>query len=659
MNQTLIQPEGIGGWLVVVALALIVSPFIQLDALGEQVVAYNTLIIPSGRVSLTLSTLIFTETFVTGVFLTWACINIYLFLKKKSAFKNAFAGFLCINWLFVVADLVAAELVVDLPVTSDELMDVTRRFIGVLIWVTYIYRSKRVKNTFIHEDEGNKVWKIQGSVLALGGIFCLMGMLLSPKVTLITERILIIQARNITESMGGQIVAEGVRSDGAGAVGMTFTYDFTLLDHPANEWNGNEVIAFFRPSALEAACSDLGGWLETGVTVQFQYAGNDQQQVAILDIRDIDCPGHTHQASEDGENISPRDIAANAKSSFVSVTGYVGGEPTANGSGFIVRQDGVFVTNLHVLQDAETLSVKLPNGEIYNHVFVLDMDEPRDLAILKIPATGLSALRIGDDRLVEVGDTVYALGNPLGLDQTFTDGILSARRVIDGIERLQISAPISLGSSGGPILNSSGEVIGVATAFMPDGQNLNIAMPSHYVSGMLAVSKEPKPFEELARLGAFSAPETVAERNSEYVELLETIPVELRAGFEAMKPWQRQAAARGLIMGYAIEDLGWEEMEMDFEWGVLAPGELDSFDLALEDGEYLVFGVCDNDCTDFDLGVVVEDEERLTDEELDANPTVTFSIPSRMGVTIYRSMETCATENCGFWVRLYRQRVIN
>ena len=66
------------------------------------------------------------------------------------------------------------------------------------------------------------------------------------------------------------------------------------------------------------------------------------------------------------------------------MTGYVGGEPASNGSGFIVRQDGVIVTNLHVLQGIEAVAIKLPNGEVYDRVFVLDIDEPRDLAILQI-----------------------------------------------------------------------------------------------------------------------------------------------------------------------------------------------------------------------------------------------------------------------------------
>jgi hypothetical protein len=424
----------------------------------------------------------------------------------------------------VVADLYAAELVADLPVTSDELTRTAGRLIGVLIWSLYIYRSKRVKNTFIHGNEDSKSWKIQASVLALGGVLCLTGVFLFTKLSpapVITEEMLKAEARGVVEST----LSESVRLDGADAVGMTFTFNYTLTEGAADEWDVNEIVANFRPEDLEYACSDLGGWLEAGVTVQAQYSGNDGLPVATLNFKDSDCPELNPRVSEDGAKVSPRDIASRAKSSFVSITGYVGGEPASNGSGFVVRQDGVFITNLHVVQGIETLTVKLPNGEIYERVFVLNVDEQRDLALLQIPATGLSVLRIGDDRAVEVGDTIYALGNPLGLDQTFTDGILSARRVTDGIERLQISAPISPGSSGGPVLNDSGEVIGVATSFMQDGQNLNMAMPSHYVSGMLAVSNEPTPFEELAMLGAFSASETVAERNLEYAELLETFPV--------------------------------------------------------------------------------------------------------------------------------------
>jgi len=161
------------------------------------------------------------------------------------------------------------------------------------------------------------------------------------------------------------------------------------------------------------------------------------------------------------------------------------GKPFALGTGFIVRSNGVVVTNFHVVKDAYDAQVKLKDGEIYEHVRVLDYDERRDVIILKISALDLATVTLGDSSGVEAGDRAYAIGNPEGLSYTISEGLISARRIMQGSETLQISVPISHGSSGGPLYNTNGQVIGITAAGMEEGQNLNFAVPIKYVLAML------------------------------------------------------------------------------------------------------------------------------------------------------------------------------
>jgi hypothetical protein len=113
------------------------------------------------------------------------------------------------------------------------------------------------------------------------------------------------------------------------------------------------------------------------------------------------------------------------------------------------------------------------------------IDAERDLVVLKLSGARAPKLVLGDSEGVEIGDTVYAVGNPQGLEGTFSQGIVSGVREVGANKLLQVTAPISPGSSGGPVLNVRGEVIGVSVATFRGGQNLNFAIPSGYLKAML------------------------------------------------------------------------------------------------------------------------------------------------------------------------------
>ncbi len=157
------------------------------------------------------------------------------------------------------------------------------------------------------------------------------------------------------------------------------------------------------------------------------------------------------------------------------------------GSGFLVDAEGRILTNNHVIRDARSVRIKLASGDIYDAVTVLSTDERRDLAVLGIAGFNLPFLPLGNSDSVRIGHPVVVIGSPLGLENTVTTGIVSGRRQeAEGYQVLQISAPASRGSSGGPVLSRNGEVVGIAASQMQVGQNLNFAVPINYARGLLA-----------------------------------------------------------------------------------------------------------------------------------------------------------------------------
>lgn len=158
------------------------------------------------------------------------------------------------------------------------------------------------------------------------------------------------------------------------------------------------------------------------------------------------------------------------------------GKPFALGSGFFVRED-VVATNYHVVGKASRVEIARPGQKPVQVRSIMATDKEQDLALLKVDKGG-SPLPLQLETPA-VGEDVVAIGNPKGLERTVSPGIISGLRRMGKNERYQITAPISPGSSGGPIVNANGEVIGLATFFVQDGQNLNFAVPAHYVDKLL------------------------------------------------------------------------------------------------------------------------------------------------------------------------------
>lgn len=163
------------------------------------------------------------------------------------------------------------------------------------------------------------------------------------------------------------------------------------------------------------------------------------------------------------------------------IISYKDGVPYSQGSGFFI-DNNTLVTNYHCVAGTEKLEFKIAgNDEIYKGAKVIKASPNYDLAIIKAKQV-FPFVKVDSLGKEKVGAKVYAIGNPRGLEGTISDGILSGKRDNEGVEYLQITAPISPGNSGGPVLNEKGVVIGVATFTYKNSQNLNFAMPISYIN---------------------------------------------------------------------------------------------------------------------------------------------------------------------------------
>jgi serine protease Do len=163
------------------------------------------------------------------------------------------------------------------------------------------------------------------------------------------------------------------------------------------------------------------------------------------------------------------------------------------GSGFIISTDGYILTNNHVVDMARDIKVALSDGRVMDAKLVGKSKEI-DIALIKVEATGLPSVVLGDSDGLEVGDWVVAIGNPFGLSHTVTAGIVSAKGRVIGVgpydDLIQTDAAINPGNSGGPLFNTIGEVVGINTVIIARGQNLGFAVPISMVKEVLPSIKE-------------------------------------------------------------------------------------------------------------------------------------------------------------------------
>jgi tetratricopeptide (TPR) repeat protein len=174
-----------------------------------------------------------------------------------------------------------------------------------------------------------------------------------------------------------------------------------------------------------------------------------------------------------------------SKSVVIIFTTDTYGRQKGQGSGVIISKDGRIVTNFHVIDDAEKIKVRINN--VFTDAKLIGIDEPHDLAILKISCSNCTPVERSSNHKINIGEKIFAIGSPRGFENTISEGIISGRRhPTDSTEEiLQISAPISPGSSGGAVVNGKGILIGISTAYRGDAQNVGFAVPDNFIEGVI------------------------------------------------------------------------------------------------------------------------------------------------------------------------------
>ncbi len=209
--------------------------------------------------------------------------------------------------------------------------------------------------------------------------------------------------------------------------------------------------------------------------------------------------GHSGLATTHQSYLRTRFGQEDAKSVFKTVASSVytivandsNSKPEAMGTGFAVT-DHLIATNFHVIQNSFSLTVS--SSQTHQELKVegiKGIDRDNDLALIQV-SDMLQPLEIKRTS-TEVGETIYAVGNPRGLEESLSSGLISGIRDSSGTTLYQISAPISPGSSGGPVLTAKPEVVGVATSYLEDGQNLNFAVSGQHLLSLLAAASLQTP----------------------------------------------------------------------------------------------------------------------------------------------------------------------
>ena len=178
------------------------------------------------------------------------------------------------------------------------------------------------------------------------------------------------------------------------------------------------------------------------------------------------------------------------------------------GTGFFISPDGLLLTNYHVISGGSSIMAKTPTGAVYFLKSVLSASKTYDVAELQFLATDVPYLSLGSSSSAVEGQRVLMIGNPEGLEGTVSEGIISAFR--DNRSMIQITAPISLGSSGSPVLDESGQVLGIAELILKEGQNLNFAISSESIRDAIAKSAVVSPNPSVSAATLAPSPIVVA-----------------------------------------------------------------------------------------------------------------------------------------------------
>lgn len=250
-----------------------------------------------------------------------------------------------------------------------------------------------------------------------------------------------------------------------------------------------------------------------------------------------------------------------------------GDQVVRRGSGFVISSDGYVATNLHVIGQARPIFIKFKNGEVLDVISVHASDKKSDLAILKINKSNLPYLKLASEKLLKKGQHVIAMGNPLGLEYSIVSGVISGQRQFEGTQMIQLAIPVEAGNSGGPVLNTKGEVLGVLSDKSRLTYNLGFAVHVEHLRRLINFPN-PVPIKKWLTIGVLnesiwkpyfdgswkaSAGKVIAEGHQELyfnralllnLEKNHTFPYEAAVDLKL----DNETMAAGLVFGFESDD---------------------------------------------------------------------------------------------------------
>ena len=340
---------------------------------------------------------------------------------------------------------------------------------------------------------------------------------------------------------------------------------YSSFEDKSDKKHKSSSTGFAKTVLLPFACGILGAGLVVGTcfgvpSIRNELLANSSvtegssSNTATLNTEQISLLDYSDTAVGVAQKVLPSIVGINVTYTVNSIF-YSGGTATAQGSGVIISEDGYILTNNHVvnsatssssfyeLGEANKITVKLYNDDTEYEAEIVGTDEQTDLAVIKIDKDGLTAAELGDSDSVQVGEFCMAIGNPLGLGTTVTDGIISAvnREVTDedgnSYEALQTNAAINSGNSGGALVNSQGQVIGINTLKVSgEGiEGVGFAIPINSTKDitdqLIQYNKVKRPY---LGIGGIDVNEATARENNLivgiYVKTLENFAAAEKAG---------------------------------------------------------------------------------------------------------------------------------
>lgn len=269
-------------------------------------------------------------------------------------------------------------------------------------------------------------------------------------------------------------ITVGTNRLGTYSTNITLYEDKTIYINVKDTIKDEEII--FSNDNTDVVSCTWGEWIGDRSPMKLKVEGMGSSKIIIStkDGKEKLYLNVTVLKKKSKKELSAKELYAQCGPSTVEIVA-ADGSSSSLGSGFFVA-DNVVVTNYHVISGAKKITVTTKDEKIHEVKTILGYDENLDLAVLQTEGKGYTPLALASEAAA-VGETIYALGSPLGLTGTMTSGMISTdSRVLEGVDYIQITAPLSSGNSGGPLTNSYGEVIGVNTMYYANGQNLNFSI---------------------------------------------------------------------------------------------------------------------------------------------------------------------------------------